>query len=70
MSRAFEVEDKKNEVYRIAQMAASKYNKTPNEKVFALMVKLCLTAVVVKHNLEKAKVLESMVEKVILSGQT
>ena len=65
MSRAFEIEDKKTEIYRMAKLASSKYNKTGNGKVFTLMVKLCLTAVVAKNNLEKAKVLESIVEKMI-----
>lgn len=68
MSRAFEIEDKKTEIYRMAQLASSKYNKTGNGKVFTLMVKLCVTGVVVKQNFEKAKVLESIVEK-MMGGQ-
>jgi len=35
----------------MAQMASTKYNKTSNPKVFIQLIKLCLTAVIFKHNL-------------------
>jgi len=34
MTRVFEIENKKNELYRMAQMTATKYNKTKSKKVY------------------------------------
>ncbi len=34
MTRAFEIENKKNELYKVAQMSASKYNKTLNPQTY------------------------------------
>jgi hypothetical protein len=34
MTRAFEIENKKNELYKVAQMSASKYNKTHNPQTY------------------------------------
>jgi hypothetical protein len=49
MTRAFEIENKKNEFYKIAQLASVKYNKTKNSYVFEQLMKITLTAVIFKH---------------------
>lgn len=49
MTRAFEIEGKKNEFYKIAQLSSAKYNRTPLPQTFLQMVKICLTAVIFRN---------------------
>ncbi len=64
MTRVYEIEGKKTELYRVAQLAAVKYNRTHDERVFERLVRICLTAVVAKGNVEKGRMLEGLVGKV------
>lgn len=69
MSRVYEIEGKKSELYRVAQLAAVKYNRTLDERVFERLVRICLTAVLAKGNLEKGQMLQGLVGKVSNKAQ-
>jgi len=68
MTRAYEIENKKSELYRVAQLCSVKYNKTQNPQTFEQLVKICLTAVIFKHTVEKCAVFQSLIEKMASSG--
>ena len=50
MTRAYEIENKKNELYKVAQLSSVKFNKTSSPQTFEHLVKICLTAVIFKGN--------------------
>jgi hypothetical protein len=50
MTRAYEIDNKKNELYKVAQLSAAKYNRTANPQTFEQLVKICLTAVIFRSN--------------------
>ncbi len=65
LSRAYEINERKEELINMALDCAKKFNRSRSEWTFEQMLRICLAAVIFKYPNEKCELFLSFIDKVL-----